>query len=134
MGGICFLMVVFICLGETIGYILWYLRAKKEVLKGRLPSARGMGIVRRILFGMLSFMMILWTLRTLFGGGLMERWLVVLGVACFSLLFGIVYAGMGWMKKKGPVRERTSDRRNDRRIFYFVFYAGISYLGNFEGV
>ena len=125
-------MVVFICLGETIGYILWYLRAKKEVLKGRLPSARGMGIVRRILFGMLSFMMILWTLRTLFGGGLMERWLVVLGVACFSLLFGIVYAGMG--EKKGPVRERTSDRRNDRRIFYFVFYAGISYLGNFEGV
>lgn len=101
MGGICFLMVVFICLGETIGYILWYLRAKKEVLKGRLPSARGMGIVRRILFGMLSFMMILWTLRTLFGGGLMERWLVVLGVACFSLLFGIVYAGMGWMKKRG---------------------------------
>lgn len=100
MGGICFLMVVFICLGETIGYILWYLRAKKEVLKGRLPSARGMGIVRRILFGMLSFMMILWTLRTLFGGGLMERWLVVLGVACFSLLFGVVYAGMGWMKKR----------------------------------
>ena len=39
-------------------------------------------------------------LRTLFGGGLMERWLVVLGVACFSLLFGIVYAGMGWMKKR----------------------------------
>ena len=31
----------------------------------------------------------------------MERWLVVLGVACFSLLFGIVYAGMGWMKKRG---------------------------------
>ena len=25
---------------------------------------------------MLPFMMILWTLRTLFGGGLMERWLV----------------------------------------------------------
>lgn len=94
-------MVVFICLGEKIGYILWYLRAKKEVLKGRLPSARGMGIVRRILFGMLSFMMILWTLRTLFGGGLVERWLVVLGVACFSLLFGVVYAGMGWMKKRG---------------------------------
>ena len=101
LGGICFLMVVFICLGETIGYILWYFRAKKEVLKGRLPSARGMGIVRRILFGMLSFMMILWTLRTLFGGGLMERWLVVLGVVSFSLLFGIVYAGMGWMKKRG---------------------------------
>lgn len=70
-GGICFLMVVFICLGETIGYILWYLRAKKEVLKGRLPSARGMGVVRRILFGMLSFMMVFWTLRTLLGGGLM---------------------------------------------------------------
>ena len=51
---------------------------------------------------MLSFMMILWTLRMLFGGGLMERWLVALGVACFSLLFGIVYAGMGWMEKKGP--------------------------------
>lgn len=62
------------------------------------------------------------------------RWLMVLGVVSFSLLFGVVYAGMGWMKKKGPVRERTSDRRNDRRIFYFVFYAGISYPGNFEGV
>ena len=77
---------------------------------------------------MLSFMMILWTLRTLFGGGLMERWLVVLGVACFSLLFGIVYAGMGWMKK-GPVRERTSDRRNDRRIFISCFMLGFLTLG-----
>ena len=88
MGGICFLMVVFICLGETIGYILWYLRAKKEVLKGRLPSARGMGIVRRILFGMLSFMMILWTLRTLIGGCMMDRWLEVHGVAIYSHLIG----------------------------------------------
>lgn len=42
--------------------------------------------------------------------------------------------GNGMDEKKGPVRERTSDRRNDRRIFYFVFYAGISYPGNFEGV
>lgn len=37
--------------------------------------------------------------------------------------------GNGMDEKKGPVRERTSDRRNDRRIFYFVFYAGISYPG-----
>lgn len=55
---------------------------------------------------MLSFvMMILWTLRTLFAwrrrfDGPLANWF--LG-ACFSLLFGIVYAGMGWMKK-GPVR------------------------------
>lgn len=29
------------------------------------------------------------------------RWLMVLGVVSFSLLFGVVYAGMGWMKKRG---------------------------------
>lgn len=101
LGGICFLAVICICLSEITGYIFWYFRAKKEVLTGTLPSAWRMGIVRRILFGMLSFTMLLWMLRILNDGGLMERWLVVLGIICFCFLFGIVYTGIGWLKKRG---------------------------------
>ena len=39
--------------------------AKEGGSKGQALLRAGMGIVRRILPGMLSFMMILWTLRTL---------------------------------------------------------------------
>ena len=63
----------------------------------------------------------------------MERWLVVLGVVPFSLLFGIVYAGMGWMKKRG-LSGKGHMIAGMIAAYFISCFCWDFYLGNFEGV
>ena len=58
----------------------------------------------------------------------MERWLVVLGVACFSLLFGIVYAGIGY-EKNGPVGRGHQIAEMIAAYFISCFMLGFLTLG-----
>lgn len=109
LGAVCFFIVLLIFLGEMIRYFKWYFPAKKEVLKGVFPAVKGLGRIGKVMFGVLAAVLAWWILELVLKGGLMERLLVAFMFIWCVLVYGMVYKGQEWMRKR-KIPSKTSRR------------------------
>ena len=95
----CFI-VILIFLGEMIRYFKWYFPAKKAVLKGVFPAVKGSGRIGKVMFGVLAAVLAWWLLELVLKESLMERLLVALMFIGGVLVYGMVYKGQEWLRKR----------------------------------